>query len=84
MAESADASNTVPRGEFFEFLQAAGHDPWLGKACFAAIRNSTPEALSDWFQERGFQITIEECIKLIENKEYFQSKKHLDAMADNY
>ncbi len=58
--------------DFFKFVEDNGGKPEVGSELVKTLENNgiTNQALQDWFQTKGYNVTLQECHQIIEKKSY--------------
>ena len=50
--------------DYFDFIEAVSTKPHLGKDFIGALQRLSPDELSQWFKDKGFQVDGSECSKI--------------------
>ena len=69
---------------FIDFVNDAAKNAELGKAAFEMLQGKSHTELAGWFKEQGYDVSPEDCQKLMENKEYFKSSVQIPHLQSTY
>ena len=68
--------------DFIDFVTDSAQKPEIGKEFLGAIKDASPEDLRDWFKDKGYDVNVDDCKKLIENKDNIVDIKSIASRED--
>ena len=68
--------------DFIDFIAEAANDFDLTKRFIKTLNESSPDDLQNWLKGEGYDVSVEDCKKLVDNKDNIVNVKDVSSQRD--